>query len=69
MIDVRQLPPTVDAQTAFRLLGMGRTLGFALIRRGEFPVRVIRCGARIRVPTAALLRVLEIDGGAGPDAT
>ncbi len=45
-----------DASTA---LGFSRSKGYALIRNGEFPCRVLRIGRKTRVVTASLLRVLE----------
>lgn len=55
--------PTIDVQRASRLLGIGRNLGYELAGRGDFPVPVIRVGTKFRVPTAALIRLLE---GADP---
>ena len=52
------LPVTVDIGTATRALGLGRSTGYDLARRGEFPCRVLRLGSSYRVPTADLLRVL-----------
>jgi excisionase family DNA binding protein len=54
------LPVTVDVATAARALGLGRSTGYELARRGEFPCRVLRVGGSYRVPTADLLRVLGI---------
>lgn len=52
-IDVRRLPVVVvDLPTAARLLGVGRTSAYALIRTGQSPTPVIR------VPTAPLLALL-----------
>ena len=54
-------PPTVplwpDAASA---LGIGRTLTYELAQRGELPVRVLRLGRVMRVPTGDLLAVLGI---------
>jgi excisionase family DNA binding protein len=54
------LPVTVDIGTAARALGLGRSTGYELARRGEFPCRILRIGSSYRVPTAELLRVLGI---------
>jgi excisionase family DNA binding protein len=54
------LPVVVDITTAARALGLGRSTGYELARRGEFPCRVLRVGSSYRVPTAELLRVLGI---------
>lgn len=54
-------PPAVyTVETAARLLGIGRTLAYDLIRRDEFPVGVIRLGRRIVVPSAKLDALLEL---------
>ncbi|MGH3303873.1 MAG: helix-turn-helix domain-containing protein [Streptosporangiaceae bacterium] len=54
------LPVTVDVATAARALGLGRSTGYELARRGAFPCRVLRVGCSYRVPTADLLRVLGV---------
>jgi excisionase family DNA binding protein len=54
------LPVTVDIGTAARALGLGRSTGYELARRGEFPCRVLRVGSSYRIPTADLLRVLGV---------
>jgi predicted DNA-binding transcriptional regulator AlpA len=57
-LDVRQRP-VISAEEAFRLLDIDRTTGYKAIRDGTFPVPVFRIGRAIRVPTAALLRLLN----------
>ena len=57
-IDVRRLPVVVDLPTAARLLGIGRTSAYELVRTGRWPTPVIRAGRLIRVPTAPLLVLL-----------
>jgi hypothetical protein len=54
------LPVTVDIGTAARALGLGRSTGYELARRYEFPCRVLRVGSSYRVPTEDLLRVLGV---------
>jgi Helix-turn-helix domain len=61
---VLALPPTVDVVTACAALGLGRTLGYELIRRGAFPTRVLKVGRRYLIPTADLRAVLGL-----PDIT
>ena len=56
----RTLRPTCDIATAARLLGIGRTTAFALIKDGQFPVEVIRMGRVRRVRTGDLLAYLHI---------
>jgi excisionase family DNA binding protein len=58
--ELLSLPPMVDVSTAARALGLGRSTGYELARRGEFPCRVLHVGSSYRVPTAELLRVLGI---------
>lgn len=57
--DVRAWPPTVNIPTACPALGISRSHGFDLARRGEFPVRLIRVGNRWRVVTADLIALLD----------
>lgn len=52
------LPVTVDVVAAGRALGLGRTLAYDLAKRGEFPVRLLRLGAKYRVARADLMRYL-----------
>jgi predicted DNA-binding transcriptional regulator AlpA len=59
-IDVRSLPVAVDLPTAARLLGIGRTSAYELVRTGRWPTPVIRAGRLIRVPTAPLLAALGL---------
>lgn len=63
-VDLTQLPPTVDIVTAARILGVGRTVAYELVREGAWPTPVIHIGRKIRVPTAPLLVLL----GAAPPA-
>jgi hypothetical protein len=69
LAELGALPPAVPAETAFKLLGCGRTSGYQQIRDGSFPVPVLRLGRVIRVPTLPLLKALGVDtegGGDGP---
>ncbi len=59
--DLRQWPPTVPLwPDAAGALGLSRTTAYELVRRGELPVRTLRLGRLLRVPTAELLTVLGI---------
>ncbi|GAA3733237.1 helix-turn-helix domain-containing protein [Salinactinospora qingdaonensis] len=58
--DLYALPAAVDLQTAARALNMGRTLAYELAKSGDFPCTVIRYGDAYRVPTADILRLLNI---------
>lgn len=48
-----------DVATAAQILGIGRTTAYDLIRRGEFPARTFKVGARIRVSTSSLLALTD----------
>ncbi|MDX3130829.1 DNA-binding protein [Streptomyces europaeiscabiei] len=54
------LPPTVNVTTAARALGIGTHKAYNLIKKGSFPVRTLALGSTVRVPTAALWRVLGV---------
>lgn len=57
--DINALPPLVDVPTAASVLGIGRTLAYELVRTGRWPTTVLRMGKIIRIPTAALLRIVD----------
>jgi excisionase family DNA binding protein len=61
LVELLALPLMIDVSTAARALGLSRSTGYELARRGEFPCRVLHVGSSYRVPTAELLRVLGID--------
>jgi excisionase family DNA binding protein len=50
---------TVTVEKAAKLLGIGRTLAYELIQRGELPAK--RLGTRLVVPRAAIDRFLETE--------
>ena len=49
---------TTDVETAARVLGIGRTLAHELVKRDEFPIRLLRLGRRVLVPVNDLLMYL-----------
>ncbi|WP_079056369.1 integrase [Streptomyces caeruleatus] len=55
------LPVAVDLDTANKALTIGRSTGYALAKRGEYPVSVLRLGNAYRVVTAELHRILGVD--------
>ncbi|WML81672.1 hypothetical protein [Streptomyces sp. VNUA74] len=55
------LPPTVDLQTANRVLSIGRTTGYGLAKRGEYPCKVLKLGNAYRVVTADLQRLVAVE--------
>ncbi|MFF9567664.1 integrase [Streptomyces sp. NPDC014685] len=63
------LPVAVDLDTANRALTIGRSTGYALAKRGEYPVTVLKLGNAYRVVTADLYRLLGITVGGGAGGT
>jgi hypothetical protein len=57
--DIELLPPSLPPVESFRLLGIGKTCGYELIRAGVLPS--LRLGGRILVPTEPLLRLLGVE--------
>jgi len=57
--------PTVDLPFANNALGISRAHGYALAKRGQYPVRVLKLGCSYRVITADLLNVLGITSPRG----
>ena len=53
------LPALLDVPDAARMLGIGRSLAYELVRRGEWPTEVLRIGKLIKIPSAPLLRLLQ----------
>jgi hypothetical protein len=53
----------VDLVTAARMLGIGRTVAYQLVRQGDWPTPVLRLGNQIKVPSAPLPELL----GVSPD--
>ncbi|EKX64294.1 hypothetical protein [Streptomyces ipomoeae] len=54
------LPATVDLDTGNRALGLGRSKGYELAKRGQYPCKVLRLGKAYRVVTADLLNLLGL---------
>jgi excisionase family DNA binding protein len=52
--------PTISVTEAARLLGVGRTCAYEAAARGQIPT--VRIGRMLRVPKAALKRMLALDG-------
>ncbi|MGW3729118.1 helix-turn-helix transcriptional regulator [Streptomyces sp. NPDC000851] len=50
---------TASVEDAAQAFGLSRSKSYDLVRRGEFPCRVLPRGRTARVVTASLLRVLE----------
>lgn len=58
--ELLKLPAAVSISVANRAFGLGRSMGYDLAKRGQYPCKVLRVGQSYRVVTADLLRVLEI---------
>ncbi|MCX5501090.1 hypothetical protein OG887_17130 [Streptomyces sp. NBC_00053] len=56
--DLLALPVAVDLETSNRALGLGRSKGYELAKRGAYPCKVLRLGNAYRVVTADLLDLL-----------
>jgi hypothetical protein len=54
------LPPAVPLEIGNRALDIGRTKGYELARRGEYPCKLLRVGSKYRVITADLWRLLGV---------
>lgn len=58
--EVRALPAVIDVPTAARLLGVGKSAAYELVRTGGWPTPVVRLGKLIRVPSAPLLQLIGL---------
>lgn len=61
--ELAALPVTVDLKTACRAYKIGRTMGYGLASKGEFPCPVQKVGGVYRVNRADLLHALGIKEG------
>ncbi|MEV0216901.1 hypothetical protein [Micromonospora sp. NPDC050695] len=62
---IRALGAITDLPTAGRVFGLGRALSYDLARTGDFPVPVLRVGARYKVPVAGILTALGLPPSPG----
>ncbi len=58
------LPPVLDVPTAAKVLGIGRSLAYDLVRRGDWPTPVLHVGKLIKIPREPLIRLIEGPGTA-----
>ena len=58
--EVRALPAVVDLPTAARVLGLGRSAAYELVRLGTWPTPVLRLGRLIKVPSAPLVELVGL---------
>lgn len=54
------LPAAIDLETGNRALGLGRSKGYELAKRGQYPWKVLRLGNAYRVVTTDLLALLGL---------
>ncbi|KOG77352.1 MULTISPECIES: hypothetical protein [Actinomycetes] len=59
LADISAWPATVSVPEAATAIGISRSHLLVLIKRGESPVRTLSFGARHRVITADLVRLLS----------
>ncbi len=52
--------PTCPLSLANQALGISRAHGYALAKRGQYPVRLLKLGSSYRVVTSELLALLGI---------
>lgn len=57
---VAALPAMPSALEAFAALNIGQTLGYQMVRDGEFPIEVLRFGRSFRVRKVDLLAYLGL---------
>lgn len=60
------IKPTLSVDEFALLAGISRSTAFGAVARGEVPS--LRFGKRIRIPTAAVRQMLQLDEHSGPDA-
>jgi hypothetical protein len=53
------LPAVLDVPQAARLLGIGRTLAYELVRTDQWPTPVLRVGRLIKIPSRPLLELVS----------
>ncbi len=57
---IRALGPVTTVGTAGAILGLHRSVAYELAKAGTFPVPILRCGSRYRVPVAGILTALHL---------
>ncbi|MFE1770247.1 integrase [Streptomyces sp. NPDC059008] len=66
--ELMALPVAVPLDVANRALGIGRTNGYAMAKRGAYPVRVLRHGRQYKVTRYDLHRHLGLAVAVGEQA-
>lgn len=59
--ELAALPVSFSLEVANRALSLGRSTGYALAKRGQYPIRVLRLGRQYRCTRYDLLRYLRDD--------
>ena len=57
--ELAALPSLLDVRTAAKVLGIGRSLAYDLVRRGEWPTTVVHIGKLTKIPSAPLLTLIR----------
>ena len=53
------LPALLDVPQAAQVLGIGRSMAYELVRRGEWPTAVLRVGRLIKIPSGPLVELVK----------
>jgi excisionase family DNA binding protein len=53
------VPGVLDLPDAAKLLGIGRTFAYQLVREGKWPTPVLRVGRLIKIPARPLLDLIS----------
>lgn len=61
--DLLDAGPTIDLSLANSALGISRAHGYALAKRGLYPVKLLKLGGSYRVVTSEMLTLLGILDG------
>jgi predicted DNA-binding transcriptional regulator AlpA len=64
--DLDSLPPCIDVPTLAEILGISRAMAYEFARRDQLPVKVVRIGRRLLIPTKS---VLALVGATSQDRT
>lgn len=59
--EVLDLPVSIPLEVSNQAIGLGRTVGYALAKRGEYPIPVLRLANAYRCRRSDLLAFLGID--------
>lgn len=59
--EVKGLGVRTDFRTACKVIGIGESTGYQMVRSNRFPIPVLRLGRKYVVPVAGLLDALGID--------